>query len=125
IRRRRRDLAVLKTLGFVPGQVRATVAWQSTTLGVVAVVLGIPLGIAAGRWAWLAFAHQLGIVPEAGVPLLALLAMVPATLVVANLVAVLPGRAAARAQPARVLRSERPLPPPPPAPSLVRHRSSF
>jgi ABC-type lipoprotein release transport system permease subunit len=106
IRRRRRDLAVLKTLGFVPGQVRAAVAWQATTLGVVAVVLGIPLGIAAGRWAWLAFTHQLGIVPETAVPLLALLAMVPATLVVANLVAVLPARAAARAQPARVLRSE-------------------
>jgi predicted lysophospholipase L1 biosynthesis ABC-type transport system permease subunit len=106
IRRRRRDLAVLKTLGFVPAQVRAAVAWQATTLAVVAVALGIPIGVAAGRWAWLAFTHQLGIVPEASIPLLVLLVMVPATLVVANLVAVLPARAAARAQPAPVLRSE-------------------
>jgi ABC-type lipoprotein release transport system permease subunit len=106
IRRRRRDLAVLKTLGFVPAQVRAAVAWQATTLAVVAVALGIPIGVAAGRWAWLAFTHQLGIVPEAAVPLLVLLVMIPATLVVANLVAVLPARAAARAQPAGVLRSE-------------------
>jgi ABC-type lipoprotein release transport system permease subunit len=106
IRRRRRELAVLKTLGFVPGQVRAAVAWQATTLGVVAAVLGIPLGIAAGRWAWLAFTDQLGIVPETTVSLLVLLAMVPATLVVANLVALLPARAAARSKPALVLRSE-------------------
>jgi hypothetical protein len=106
IRRRRRDLAVLKTLGFVPAQVRAAVAWQATTLAVVAVALGIPIGVAAGRWAWLAFTHQLGIVPEAAVPLLVLLVMIPATLVVANLVAILPARAAARAQPAGVLRSE-------------------
>ena len=51
IRRRRRDLAVLKTLGFVRRQVSATVAWQATTLAVIALVLGVPLGIAAGRWA--------------------------------------------------------------------------
>jgi ABC-type lipoprotein release transport system permease subunit len=106
IRRRRRDLAVLKTLGFVPRQVRAAVAWQATTLGVVAAVLGIPLGIAAGRWAWLAFTHQLGIVPEPAVSLLVLLAMIPATLAVANIVALLPARAAARSKPALVLRSE-------------------
>jgi ABC-type antimicrobial peptide transport system permease subunit len=106
IRRRRRDLAVLKTLGFVPAQVRAAVAWQATTLAVVAVALGIPIGVAAGRWAWLAFTHQLGIVPEAATPLLVLLVMVPATLVVANLVAILPARAASRAHPAGVLRSE-------------------
>ena len=31
IRRRRRDLATLKTLGFTRGQVSATVAWQATT----------------------------------------------------------------------------------------------
>src|SRR5205807_2324127 len=32
IRRRRRDMAILKTLGFRRGQFRAAVAWQATTL---------------------------------------------------------------------------------------------
>jgi len=106
IRRRRRDLAVLKTLGFSSGQVRTTVAWQATTLGLVAAAIGIPVGIACGRWVWIVFAHQLGIVPRPAVPLLTFFVLAALTLVVANVVAILPGRAAARVQPAPVLRSE-------------------
>lgn len=106
IRRRRRDLAVLKTLGFSSGQVRTTVAWQATTLGLVAAVIGIPVGIACGRWVWIVFAHQLGIVPRPAVPFLTFGVLAVATLVVANVVAILPGRAAARVRPALVLRSE-------------------
>src|SRR5439155_13144998 len=48
VRRRRRDLAVMKTLGFVQRQVRGTVAWQATTLAVVSLVLGLPIGLALG-----------------------------------------------------------------------------
>src|SRR5512132_3144824 len=44
VQRRRRDLAVLKTLGFVRGQVAATIAWQATTFAVVALCLGLPFG---------------------------------------------------------------------------------
>ena len=106
IRRRRRDLAVLKTLGFSSGQVRTTVSWQATTLAAVAAVVGVPIGVAAGRWVWILFAHQLGIVPRPVFPLLTVVVVGFATLVVANLVAILPGRAAARVRPALVLRSE-------------------
>jgi ABC-type lipoprotein release transport system permease subunit len=106
IRRRRRDLAVLKTLGFSSGQVRSTVSWQATTLAAVAAVVGVPIGIAAGRWVWIVFAHQLGIVPRPAFPILTVAAVGLATVVVANLVAILPGRAAARVRPALVLRSE-------------------
>ena len=106
IRRRRRDLAVLKTLGFVRRQVSATVAWQATTLAVIALVLGVPLGIAAGRWAWTLFASQIGVASEPAVGVVAVLLVVPATALVANLVAAIPGRLAARTQPALVLRSE-------------------
>jgi ABC-type lipoprotein release transport system permease subunit len=49
IRQRRRDLAVLKTLGFVRSQVSAAVAWQATTVAVVALAVGMPLGFALGR----------------------------------------------------------------------------
>ena len=56
IRRRRRELAVLKTLGFVGGQVRSAVRWQSLTMTGIAAVVGVPAGIASGRWLWLLFA---------------------------------------------------------------------
>jgi hypothetical protein len=105
-RRRRRDLAILKTLGFVRAQVRGTLAWQATTLAAVALLVGLPIGIAGGRWAWRLFAGQLGVLPGPVVPLLAVLVAVPAALVLANLVAALPGRAAALTHPAIVLRSE-------------------
>src|SRR4029078_5366292 len=37
VRRRRRDLALLKALGFLRRQTSGTVAWQATTVGVCAV----------------------------------------------------------------------------------------
>jgi hypothetical protein len=106
VRRRRRDLAILKTIGFVRGQVQATVAWQATAFTAAALILGIPLGIAAGRWWWTLFAGRMGIVPEPAVPLALLAAFLPAGLVLANLVAAIPARIAARTQPALILRSE-------------------
>jgi len=106
VRRRRRDLAILKTLGFVRRQVSATVAWQATTLVALALLIGIPLGVAAGRWGWALFARQLGVPSETLFPLPALLITVPTTLVAANLIAAVPARIAARTRPAIVLRSE-------------------
>jgi hypothetical protein len=106
IRRRRRDLAVLKTLGFVRGQVSRAVAWQATTITAIAVVVGIPLGIAAGRWIWTIFADQLGVVRETVVPVVPTLLVVPAALIAANLIATLPARLAARTRPALALRAE-------------------
>jgi FtsX-like permease family len=106
VRRRRRDLAVLKTLGFVRAQVSATVAWQATTLAAVALLAGLPLGVAAGRWAWVLVNRGLGSPAGPVTPALVVLAVVPATILVANLVAALPARAAAATRPAVVLRSE-------------------
>ena len=106
VRRRRRDLAVLKTLGFGRRQLAATVAWQASVLALLAVVVGIPLGIAAGRWAWKIFADSLGVVYEPVVPVALVAAVVPAALVLANLVAAVPGWMAARTQAATVLRAE-------------------
>jgi ABC-type lipoprotein release transport system permease subunit len=106
IRRRRLDLAILKTLGFERRQISATVAWQATALAVVALGIGIPSGVVAGRWGWNVFADHLGVVPQAVVPVLAVLLALPVTIVVANLLAVIPGRIASRLKAAPVLRSE-------------------
>ena len=77
-----------------------------TGLAIIGLVLGVPLGIAAGRWLWALFADQVGIPPSVAVPLAAALILPPATLLLANLIAALPGRAAAKTQPAVVLRTE-------------------
>jgi hypothetical protein len=106
IRRRRRDLAVLKTLGFVRRQVSATVAWQATTLASVALLIGLPLGVAVGRWGWTLFADTVGVLPVPVVDLPPLLIAIPVTLLLANLIALIPGRVAAATRPAAVLRSE-------------------
>jgi ABC-type lipoprotein release transport system permease subunit len=106
VRRRRRELAVLKTLGFVRRQVLATVSWQATVLVAVALAVGLPLGIAGGRWAWELFAGRIGAGLGATVPLVALLVGVPLALALANLVALGPGLLATRLRPAPVLRRE-------------------
>ena len=88
------------------GQVSATVAWQATALGVISLVIGLPIGVVAGRWGWNVFADHLGVVPDAVVPALTVLLAIPATIVVANLLAVVPGRIASRLRPGPVLRTE-------------------
>ena len=106
IQRRRRDLAVLKTLGFLPAQVRGAVVWQASSFCALALLIGIPAGVLTGRWAWDALAHQLGTLPEAAVPPVALLLIVPTAIVVANAVAAWPAVLAGRVRPALALRTE-------------------
>jgi ABC-type antimicrobial peptide transport system permease subunit len=103
---RRRDLGVLKTIGFTPRQVRATIAWQATTVIVVALGIGVPLGVLGGRAGWSAFARYLGADPTTQTPVLVLLVAVPVAIVVTNLLAFGPGLIASRLRPAAVLRSE-------------------
>ena len=105
VRRRRRDLAVLKTLGFVRRQMLATVAVQALVTASIAVAVGVPLGVAAGRQLWVAFARSIYAVPEPTVPASVALAAVGAV-VVAVAVAAIPGRLAARTPAADVLRAD-------------------
>lgn len=106
VRRRRRDLALLATLGFRRRQLAATVAWQATTLALVSLAIGIPLGIAAGRLVWRLVVDGFAGHLESTIPVLALLCVTALWLIVANMVAALPARAAARTNPATILREE-------------------
>lgn len=96
IRRRRRDFALLKTFGFVGRQVRTTVLVQATTLVVIGLAGGVPLGIVLGRWTWQLLARQIGVVPVPVTPGPILVLLVPAALLLGALVALLPARTAAR-----------------------------
>jgi hypothetical protein len=102
VRRRRRDLALLKTLGFTRGQLALTVTWQSTIAVAIGLLIGIPLGVVLGRELWIEFARQIHAVPAPTVPLVALVAVAAGGLVLAVAVALLPARVAART-PAAVL----------------------
>jgi hypothetical protein len=106
VRRRRRDLALLKTLGFTQRQLATCVGWQSTIAVVIGLIAGIPLGIVLGRWLWILFAHEIFAVPRATVPTLLVVYVGIGALVLANIVAALPGRYAARTPTALVLRAE-------------------
>jgi hypothetical protein len=49
VRRRRRDLALLKTLGLLRSQLLRVVSWQPIALAAAALLAGLPLGLLAGR----------------------------------------------------------------------------
>jgi len=106
VRRRRRDLALLKTLGFTPRQLAAAVAWQSSVAVAIGTVVGVPLGIVLGRVLWDVFAHQIDVVPAPSIPGLSVALIALAALVLANLVAAVPGRIAARTSTSLLLRAE-------------------
>ena len=105
VARRRREVGLLKVLGFVNGQVVASVAWQATTLALIGVVIGLPLGIVLGKATWNLFANNLGVVPSAVVPVWFVGALAVAVVVAANLLALAPAAAAIRVRPARLLRT--------------------
>jgi hypothetical protein len=106
VRRRRRDLAVLKTLGFTHRQLASAVASQATADAAVGIVFGIPLGVALGRELWTLFARNINAVPDPTVPVLVVGLVAFATLVFANVIALVPGRSAARTSTALALHAE-------------------
>jgi hypothetical protein len=105
VRRRRRDLALLKTLGFTRRQLSTCIAWQSSATVLTGLIVGLPLGILLGRWLWVEFAHQIYAVPLATIPTGSLAVLAASALVIANVIAYFPGRSAARVA-ALALRSE-------------------
>ena len=106
IRRRRADLAVLKTLGLSRGQISRTIGSQVTVLAGAALLVGLPIGVVAGRMAWTLVAGRYGFPAEPVIPVTGLLVLAGGVLVFANLVAWGPAWMARRTPPAKVLRSE-------------------
>ncbi|MGC2487012.1 MAG: FtsX-like permease family protein [Acidimicrobiales bacterium] len=106
VRRRRRDLALLKALGFTPRQLARVVAWQASVTALAGVIVGVPLGILIGRQLWTLFARSINAVPDPTVPTISVILVVLGSLIFANLVALIPGRIAARTSTALALRAE-------------------
>ncbi|WP_030681850.1 FtsX-like permease family protein [Streptomyces cellulosae] len=102
---RRRELALLRAIGTTPGQLHRMIAAESATAGLVAGVLGCPLGVGVVYWLSAQFAGR-GIVPPDFEPTmgpLPFLAAVAATIVTAVTAAYVSSRRAARIRPTEAL----------------------
>ncbi len=106
VRRRRHELAVLRSLGLTPLQARASSAWQATCVAVVGVVVGIPVGLVVGRTLWRWIAEATPVYYVAPVALIAVLLVPPVAVITANALAAVPGHLAARLRPAGILHTE-------------------
>jgi ABC-type antimicrobial peptide transport system permease subunit len=104
--RRRREVGLLKAIGFVRQQVALSVAWQTTTVALVGIVIGIPVGLVVGRAVWRLFADNLGVLPVPVVIAWVIAAVAGGTVLVANLLAIGPALAAARSHTASLLKTE-------------------
>jgi predicted lysophospholipase L1 biosynthesis ABC-type transport system permease subunit len=101
--RRRR---LLKALGFVRRQVAAVVFWQAATVAVAGIVVGVPLGLVAGRVVWRIFALDAGVVAVPVPPGWLIVALAAGVLVAAIAIAIVPAVAAARSRAGPVLHAE-------------------
>lgn len=106
VRRRRREFALLKTLGFRRRQVRTTIAWHATMLAAVGLVVGIPVGVLVGRLTWRLLADSLGVSTTAWIPMFAPVLTAATAIALVNLIGLFPARAAANTRPAVALRAE-------------------
>jgi hypothetical protein len=106
VRRRRVELGVLSALGFAPAQRRAVILGQATTITVIALAIGLPLGALVGRVVWSAMASSMGVAADASFPLALLALGAIGFVIVLNTIASFPARAAARLRVAEALHSE-------------------
>jgi hypothetical protein len=106
VHRRRRDTAVLRTLGMTGHQVRAMFASQATTLAVVALVLGIPLGLVVGRRLWHIVADNTPLLYVPPFTPLVIVLVIPLSILAVNVLAAYPAHHAVHQRISTLLRTE-------------------
>lgn len=106
VRRRRRDIAVLRALGMTRRQVRAVLLTQGVVIAAIGLGLGVPLGLAGGRVLWRFVADLTPLQYQRPVAGLTVLLVVPVALVVTAALTVWPGRQATRLPVTQVLGAE-------------------
>ena len=108
VRERMRDFGILKTVGLTPRQIMANVMTGMSLLALLAVLVGIPLGLIVTRLLFDYLGRQMGMGAELGMipPWWWLALLAPGALLVSILGSVIPARQAAQARVVEVLRYE-------------------
>ena len=105
-RRRRHEMAILGAIGLSRRQLTAAVATLGATVGLLAAVVGVPLGLLAGKWLWTAHADRIGLSPSIALPTGIAVAVGAATVTLTCMIALAAGWGALRTRLATALRSE-------------------
>ncbi len=105
-RRRGRDLAVLRSVGFAPNGVRRAILVQSVALALCGLAVGVPAGLIVGRLLWSRLATSLGVQVLIAVPWPTIVITCATALITAAVFSLVPARRAARRPIAEVLRAE-------------------
>lgn len=106
LRAKRQDFAVMTALGFRRRDLLAISGWQAFVTAVVALGLGIPLGVVGGRLAWAAAAEATGVVEVIVIPVLLVVGVVASLLLTWTVAARLLARVVVRGPAAAGLRAD-------------------
>jgi ABC-type lipoprotein release transport system permease subunit len=106
VRRRRQDLAVLRVFGLQPRQAGRIIVWQAATLAVIALAVGLPLGLLLGGRVWTAIAGSSNVVVRVDVSWLGLAVLAAGAMAIPALLSIWPARRAACLRPTEALRAE-------------------
>jgi putative ABC transport system permease protein len=106
VRRRRRDLAVLRAMGFTRRQTATSVVVMALAIVAIGVLVGVPVGMAIGATLWRVTAAGAFVLSDASFRWQLLIVPVLGSVLIALVAASIPARQAARQSPAVGLRSE-------------------
>ena len=106
VQSRRKDVAILRSIGADRGWIARAVQWQATIFTLLPVAIGIPLGLIIGRSVFGSFADSIGTLNDPSIPVLLLALIAGGLLVLANAIAAVPAYRANRLAPARLLQAE-------------------
>jgi putative ABC transport system permease protein len=105
-RERRKDLAVLRVLGYTGAQTRGVLRSAAGSIAIVGLVIGIPLGLLAGRSGWRLVADGLTVSRSVAVPAGAIIGAALALVAFALAIAMAPAHLVLRRTPGAALRAE-------------------
>jgi len=106
VRFRRRDLALLQVFGFRRAQLAGSVICQACIFAAVGIIVGTPIGLIIGRFAWQRLAGSLGVATDPAVPVVGIVLTACGVVALAVVAALVPAIRAARLRPAEILRQD-------------------
>ena len=105
-RKRRRELAIFRAIGFSARQATSASVWLALTSAFIALVVSVPIGAAVGARMWSLYAQSLGVGVRTSTRSSDIVLVIASALLGAVVVAFWPGWITARRATATTLRTE-------------------